>query len=246
MQVNSSTTLNSISWHKTKEDTTLNAIGSGKKEDISPAMQAIASMMMSDASVMGQGVQNANESVAMLQIADGTLQNVSAMTNDLETLNVKANSAALNSDQKAMLHNEYNTQVKAINDAMSSASYNGVSLFGKEFSTSMGDSSLSFSIPTLDTSNLQMGDNDALKSFREHINDAFSSIGSSTNAFSSSINALLANQTNTLSAASAISDTDMAESVTKFQQEDLMTQAAILAQVHKNELNQDRVSALLA
>ena len=246
MQVNSSTTLNSISFHKNETDKSLNSISSGKNEEISPAMQQIANMMMSDASVMSQGVQNANESVAMLQIADGTLQNVSAMTTDLETLNVKANSAALSSDQKAMIQSEYNAQVKAINDAMSSASYNGQSLFGNDFTTSMGESSLSFSIPELDTSNLQLGDTEALKSFRTSINDAFSAIGSSTNAFTSSIDSLLANQTNTLASASNISDADMAESVTKFQQEDLMTQAAILAQAHTNNLNQDRVSALLA
>ena len=246
MQINSSTTLNSISFHKNETDKSLNSISSGKKEEISPAMQQIANMMMSDASVMGQGVQNGNESVAMLQIADGVLQNVSKMTTDLETLNVRANSAALNSDQKAMLQNEYNAQVKAINDAMSSASYNGQSLFGKDFTTSMGSSSLSFSIPELDTSNLQLGDSESLKNFRDGINDAFSSIGSSTNAFTSSINNLLSSQTNTLTAASNISDADMAESITKFQQEDLMTQASILAQAHSNSINQDRVSALLA
>jgi len=248
MQVNNtqSSTLNYINNHKKNTEDSLNKIGSGKKLQLDDAaMMQIAQALMSDATIMGQGIQNANENVAMLQIADGTLQNVSQMATDLETLNVRANSAALNSDQKAMLSQEFNSQVKAMNDAMSSASYNGQSLFGKNFTTSLGSSEISVSIPQLDTSKLELGNSDTLKEFRESLNSAFSEIGSGMNAYSSSINSLLTTRTNTLAAYSQMADTDIAQSVSDFKNESTMTQTALYAQAHKNNIDQTRVMALL-
>ncbi len=243
---NTSTSLNYINTHKKNTEDELNKIGSGKKVDVTDAaMLQIAQALMSDATVMAQGIQNANESVAMLQIADGVLQSVSEMATNLETLNVRANSASLNADQKKMLQSEFNAQVKAMNDAMSSASYNGMSLFGKSFTTSMGSSEIGFSIPELPTSSLELGNSDALKEFRDSLNAAFSEVGSSTNAFVSSINSLLVTRTNTLAAYSQIADTDMAQSSATLQNEELLTQSALYAQAHQNQMNQQRVAALL-
>ena len=248
MQVNNtqSTSLNYINTHKKESEKELNKISSGRQiSNMDPAMMQIAQALMSDATVMAQGIQNANENVAMLQIADGTLQNVSKMATDLEALNVRANSAALNSDQKAMLQSEFNAQVKAINDAMSQASYNGQSLFGKNFTTSLGSSEISVSIPELDTSKLELGNSDALKEFRDALNSAFSSIGSGMNAYESSINSLLTNRTNTLAAYSQMADTDIAQSVSNFQQENLLTQTSMFAQAQQNNIDQQRVMGLL-
>jgi flagellin len=250
MQVNNSqtnNTLNYINTHKKNTEDELNKISSGKKQEISDAaMMQIAQALMSDATVMSQGIQNANESVAMLQIADGALQSVSQGATRLEELNVRANSAALNSDQKRMLENQYNAQVKAMNDAMSQASYNGQPLFGKSFSTSLGDSEINFNIPELNTAELSLGNSDALSAFRESINSALSEVGSATNAFGSSINSLLETRTNTLAAYSQMADTDIAQSVSNFKNEELLTQTSLYAQAYQQNIDQNRVSALLA
>lgn len=248
MKINNTQTasLNYINAHKKNTDHDLNKIGSGKKlENTDAAMMEIARALMSDATIIGQGIQNANENVAMLQIADGTLQNVSKMATKLEELNVRANSASLNENDKQMLKKEFDAQVKAINDALSGASYNGQSLFGKNFTTSTGKGEVNISIPKLDTSKLSFGDDDALKEFRKALDDAFSYIGSGTNAFHSTINNLLVTRTNTLAAYSQMADTDVAQSVNEFQREDLLTKSSLFAQAHQNRLNQERVNALL-
>ncbi len=246
MQVHNTSTLNYINTHKKNADEELNKIGSGTKvKATDAAMMQIAQALMSDATVMAQGIQNANESVAMLQIADGVLQSVSETATNLEALNVQANSASLNADQRKMLQQEFNAQVQSINDAMAQASYNGQSLFKKSFTTSLGESEISITIPELSTIGLELGNTDALKEFRDAINTAFSEIGSSTNAFVSSINSLLVTRTNTLAAYSQMADTDMAESVDKFKNENLLTQTAIYAQAHQNRIDQERVMGLL-
>ena len=240
-------TLNYINEHKKKTDEELGKIGSGTKvKATDAAMMQIAQALMSDATVMAQGIQNANENVAMLQIADGVLQSVSKTTTHLQELEVRANSASLNADQRKMIEAEYNAQVKAMNDAISEASYNGQSLFGKSFTTSLGKSEISVSIPELNTNDLALGNTDALKAFREQINSAASEIGSGMNAYTSSINSLLVARTNTLAAYSQMADTDIAESVSNFKNENLLTQSALFAQSHTNKLNQDRIQALLA
>ena len=249
MKINNtqSQSLNQIDWHKKKTENELGKIGSGKRLELSDAaMMQIAQALMSDASVMAQGVQNANENVAMLQIADGVLQNVSKISTRLEELNVRANSASLNEEQKRMLQSEFDSQVKAMNDALSSASYNGQSLFGKNFTTSIGEGEVSVSIPDIDTSKLKLGDTDALKEFRRSLNDAFSNIGSGMNRYESTINNLMTTRTNTLAAYSQTADTDIAESVSNFKNKNLLLQSATFAQAHQNQLNQDRINALLA
>jgi len=249
MQINSSvnSSINYINTHKKNSEDELNKLSSGKKVSVDdPAMMQIAQALMSDATVMSQGIQNANESVAMLQIADGTLQNVSSMATDMEALQVRASSASLNSEQKGMIQQEFNAKLNAMNDALEGASYNGVSLFGKNFSTSMGDSEISFSIPEISLDGVDFNSTDSMKQLRDSINSAMSEIGSSTNAFSSSINNLMEQKINSLSAYSQMADVDIAESVNNFKKEDLLTNASLFAQAQQNNLDQNRISSLLA
>ncbi len=240
-------TLNFINEHKKKADEELGKIGSGTKvKATDAAMMQIAQALMSDATVMAQGIQNANENVAMLQIADGVLQNLSQTTIHLQELEVRANSASLNADQKRMIESEYDAQVKAMNDAISQASYNGQPLFGRSFTTSLGNSEISVTIPKLNTEGLALGESDALEAFRESLQKAMSEIGSGMNAYTSSINSLLTTRTNTLAAYSQMADTDIAKSVNDFKNENLLTQSALFAQAHSNKLVQERVQTLLA
>jgi flagellin len=239
---NSSNIINNINNHNKNATNELNKISNSKKLQIGDAsLNQIAQALMSDASIMSQGIQNGNESVAMLQIADGTLQEISKITSDLEALQTRANSASLNNDQKAMLQKEFDTQVNAINDMINNTSYNNQSLFGKNFTTSLGDNDINLSIPDFDTSNLSLTNSDSLKSFRESINNAFSEIGSGINALSSSMNSLLTNRTSTLSAYSQIADTDIAQSVNEFDKEKLMQQASSFALAQQNSINSDSV-----
>jgi len=236
-----------IQNHTQNMKKSLNEISSGKKDlSLDPAMMQIAQALMSDATVFSQGIQNANESVAMLQIADGTLQNISKTSSELAALNVRYNSASLNSDQKAMLEQEFKAQVSAINDMIDNTSYNGMNLFGKNISTSLGDATLSTTIPTLDTSNLTIGNSDALESFTKLIALAQNEIGSGVGALNSATQNLFSQKNATLSSYSQIADSDIAQSINDFQKAELVTQSSIFTQAKSNKLDANRILALLA
>ena len=53
-----------------------------------------------------QEILNFNEAVGYMQIADGVLSNISDQTDELNTLSVASNNAALNSDQKSMINSQ--------------------------------------------------------------------------------------------------------------------------------------------
>lgn len=238
---------NSIGAHKKKADEELAKIGSGTKvKATDAAMMQIAQALMSDATVMAQGIQNANENIAMLQIADGVLRGVSATTIHLQELEVRANNATLNAEQKQMVEAEYNAQVKAMGDAVSQASYNGMPLFGRNFTSSLGDREISVTLPDLKSDTLALGKNEALQAFRESVDNALSEIGSGMNAYVSSVTSLLSARTNTLAAYSQMADTDMAKSVSSFKNENLLTQSALFMQSHAQELDRERIRTLLA
>ena len=247
MQVQTLNNTATLQTHTQNTKKATNELSSGKKDlSLDPAMMMIAQALLSDATVFSQGIQNANESVAMLQIADGTMQNISQSTADLAALNVRYNSAALNSDQKAMLSQEFSAQVSAIDDMMQSSSYNGMSLFGKSVTTSLGDATLSTTIPSLDTSTLEIGNSDALEAFTKALTMAQSEVGSGINALSSATKNLFTQKSTTLSSYSQIADADIAQSVSDLQKSDLLMQSATLAQANSNKLDTNRVLALLA
>ena len=242
-----SATPNYINEHKKRSQEELQKLSSGTKlRATDAAMMQIAKALMSDASVMAQGIQNANENIAMLQIADGALRGVSQIATRLEELEVRANSASLNEEQKRMLASEYSAQVKAIQQTISEASYNGTPLFGKSFSSSIGKSEITVTLPKLNSDTLALGNSDALEAFKKSLQDAASQIGSGINAYTSAIDSLLVTRTNTLAAYSQMADSDVAKSVSNLKEEQLLTQSTLFASAHAKQLDQERTAALLA
>ena len=230
---NTRTPLKPLHSHLKSTEKELQKIASGKKTGPSDAASMqIAQAMMSDAAVMGRQIQNGNENIAMLQIAGGVAQNISEAAIRLGELNVRANSASLNADQKAMLQKEFDAQTKGMQEMIQSASFNGKRLFGE-------------SLPSLDVTGLQLGDGEALESFVKTLQTTISDIGSRVNAFTSEINNLLGRRSNTLFAYSQIADTDIAESVSDFKNEHLLAQSALFARAHNRALDQARIEELL-
>jgi flagellin len=247
MQVNNQPNYTaSLQTQNRKEQKAINELASGKKDlSLDPAVQAIAQAMMSDASVDLQGLQNANDAVAMLQIADGTLQNLSNGADRLQELSVRAGSASLNADQQAMLANEYNAQVAAMRQMVDTASYNGKPLFGQSMEISLGNGSIGVTIPEMNLNDLSLGDTEALDAFRKSLEQAFSEIGSGSNALGSSIASLGQSAVTKEAAASQMADTDIAQSYQTLQTERLKTDAALFAQSHRQDLDASRIASLL-
>ncbi len=230
---NAQTTFKPLRNHLESAEKELRKIASAKKVDGSDAaMMQIARVLMSDAGMMGQKVQNDNETIAMLQISEGVMQNLGESVQKLAILNVRAGSDLRSADQKAMLQKEFDAQKKAMNDMIESASFNGKKLFGSL-------------LPSLDVSDLKLGESDTLDNFIQTLQAIQNDVGAKTNGFASEINSLLATRVNTLLAYSQIADTDIAKSVSEFKKENLLTQTALFAQAHSRDLDQERIKGLL-
>lgn len=249
MQVNNylSNTLNNINAHQKEASASIAKMGSGKTEPLSDAALAlIANAIGNDISGLTQGLANANDAVSMMQIADGVLSGLSQSADDLNVLAIQGNSAALNSDQKAMLHDQAAAITRSMQNSINNASFNGKPLFGKEMSFSLGNGSVSTNLPAIDLSANDLSTQEGVAEFLKTLHAAQISVGSTMSELESSTNSIFA-QIKSLSASkSQMSDIDMAKEVTNYRQEGIMLNAALMAQSHQNSINAERVSRLLA
>ena len=77
-------------------------------------------MMQNDIGTFTQELMNTNDSISMMQIADGTLTSLSDQTQTLSDLSVRYNNAALNESQKQGLTQEFNKTVEVMNQSIQS------------------------------------------------------------------------------------------------------------------------------
>jgi len=227
-----------------KRDKTLEKIASAVEIGMQDsASRSIADTLQNQISTMSQGLMNNNDGISMMQIAGGTLNSLSDQTQTLSDLSVRYNSSSLNDSQKQALQGEFTKTVQSMQQSISSSTFNGNSLFGSSFT--LGDGSISTSIPTLSPSSLSITNQDSLKSYQDSLAQANSNVGSTTNALIGSTTTLL-NQISTTSAAkSQLADTDMANAVQDFQQSNIKLDATQIAMAHQNALLRQNMTQLL-
>jgi flagellin len=180
-----------------------------------------------------QEINNFNDAIGFMQIADGALKGISDNLNQIKTLQVAANNATLNNDNLATINSQIDKLAQNINDTISQTTYNGKSVFG-EFNfngINVNTSINEFSVDNIDT-------------FEDNLKNAQSSIGAFNNEATSKINNLSTYVVNT-SAARSQNETDIAKTVTDMKSNELQLNAAILAQVHNINLSQQNLMNLL-
>lgn len=205
--------------------------------------QMIQDGMRNQFNTISQGIQNTNEFVGMMRIADGSLQNMSKSADSLQSLAVRYNNDSLSSDQKAMLRTEAQGIVKSINDGIKSSTFNGQSVFRTDMKVFDGQSVVSANIYRPNTEGLNIEDQDSIKSFQDNIHNTLSSISGTQNQLERS-------QNKNYKALVSYSDVystqfDVAENVVKFEKEKLLNQAAHFANSMNTEYIKKQASALL-
>ena len=153
-----------------KRDKTLEKIGAAIQLGMEDsASRTISDMLQSEISTASQGVMNANDGISMMQIVGGTLNSLSDQTQKLNDLSVQYNSAALNDSQKQMLQGEFNRTVESMQQSIDNTSYNGKSLFGNSMNFSLGDGTISTSVPSLSPSSLSIDNQDSIQAYSDAI-----------------------------------------------------------------------------
>lgn len=237
MKINSALNSSTISQQKNTTETALSKIGatrelSGKDN----GNLIIANTLNSQIVSYTQQVQNENEKVGMLQIADGALSNMSDNTLKLEELSVKYNNAILSTDQKNILKNEFQTTKSTIDDIASKTSYNGQTLFG-------ANSPLQLS--SIETDKLSIDNQDSIATLKEQVGTLFSEVGTSMQSSQSSINTLLTSANNASASYATISEQPMDVKINDFNTSNIQLQASMIAQSHQTQTLQQQMATLL-
>lgn len=229
-----------------KRDKTLEKIGAAVALGMEDAAsRTIADTLQNQISSASQGLMNANDAISMMQIASGALTSLSEQTQNLNDMSIRYNNASLNDSQKQMLNAEFTRTVDAMQQSIDNASYNGKSLFGNPLNFSMGEGSVSASIPELSTGTVNIDDTESIQNYQSTLNQAISDVGSATNQFVSETHTLLAKIVSTTSAKSQIADTDMGDKIREFQQQNLKLDMSQIAIAHQNDLLRQHVTRLL-
>ncbi|EAJ5709877.1 flagellin [Campylobacter lari] len=205
---------------------------------------AIADSLRSQYSTIDQGILNAYDSVGVLQIADSTLNNISATADRLNELSVRSNNAALNDRQKSMLNTEANKLISSINDAFSNATFNGKNVFqSMDFVVGSGVESINLNQPS--TANLSLENQNGIRDFQDQVGSLRADIGAGINAIHSNINSSLQTSINTKEAESKLQNNDLAQNINDLNANYLKENAFLFANAHSNVMLQTKLASLL-
>ena len=193
----------------------------------SPADLIIYNQQQSDMLVASQKVQNANESYSMLRVSDSALQSLKESALELNTQSVARNSAALNSDQKAMIDADSNALLRAMKDTVEQTSYNGQQL-----------------ISDIKVDSIDASSQESVQNFMSMLDRRLGDVGAAMNATVSEINQQSSLVTN-LAYSKETKEYDVADLVNQLRSGDTKLNASLFAQAHSTEFLAQRIGTLL-
>jgi flagellin len=94
-----------------------------------PAGLAIANGLSANIAALNQSIQNANDGVGALQVADGALSQVTTLLNTAVSIATEASTGTVSSAQRGSLDAEYQQILDEINRIGTTTTYNGTSVF---------------------------------------------------------------------------------------------------------------------
>ncbi len=216
----------------------------------------IANQLSAQVSGLGQAIMNSNDSIGMIQIADGAMSGISDNMDRIRELTLKASSGIMNDANRAAIQQEIDGLLESSDQIVNSTSYNGIKLLngtggglgdgtfvtqsgansGDTQSMKIGDASVLSLLGSIDVTSAD-GLDAALESIdraRGSIDNIRSELGASQNQLMSNIRNISVTQVNVASAESQISDVDFAQESANFSQANIMSQIGSFTQAQAN------------
>ena len=117
-------------------DKSLNSLSSGlrinKAADDASGM-TIADSLRSQANGLGQAIRNANDGIAVVQTADGALDEYIQIVDRVRTLSIQAASDGQNTDSRMAIQRDVSALLSAADDIAKTTSFNGLNLLDGSF-----------------------------------------------------------------------------------------------------------------
>lgn len=197
--------------------------------------------------------RNANDGLAMLQIAESGTSQITDSLQRMRELAVQASNGTYSNTDRGYINQEYAALASEITRIAQSTSYNGVALlststaFSFQISSASTGASSSISFTPTDLSagltfggvTSQSAAQDAVSSIDTVMASVLSmrsTIGSTMNRLEATVTNLGSSVTNLTDAESRIRDTDFASETTKFTRNQILTQSATSMLAQANQL----------
>ncbi|RLA79753.1 MAG: flagellin [Epsilonproteobacteria bacterium] len=234
----------------------LSKLSSGSQVGNAASGLAIANQLSAQVAGLGQSIMNSNDSIGMIQIADGAMQGINDNMDRVRTLTLQASNGTLNAGDREIIQNEIDSLLESSDDIAQQTSYNGIKLLdgtggssgdgvfttqtgpdsGDTQSVKIEDAQMSSLLGTIDVTT-QAGRDTALESIDTamgSINDIRAELGASQNQLMSNIRNTSVTQVNIASAESQIRDVDFAAESANFSQQNIMSQIGSFTQAQAN------------
>ena len=261
-QANLNSTQNSLNQNKT-----LAGLSSGSsltQAANDAASLAISEKLLALVSGSGQAIQNSNETIGLIQTADGALAGIEDNTQRTRVLTLQASNGTLNDSDRANIQKEIDALSSSSEDIASSTSFNGINLLdgtgGSQgngtFVTQSGpDTGNTHSVSIADARSIvgtvdvttQAGRDAALGTIDDGlkaISDSRSELGAAQNSLMSSVRNTTVSQINAASAASQLADIDFAQESANFSRQNILAQTGSFAQAQANSRGSNLASLL--
>jgi len=226
-----------MNQHKTNTEDTLAKIAATRElSGKDGANLIVANMLNSQLATMTQQVENQNTTIGMLQVADGALKGVQAGTERLNELSVAYNNAALGSDQRAILEQEFNATRDAMSDMIGQTTFNGKPLFGSTSALGLGE---------INMGEVSLDNQDSIQALQDQVGGLFSEVGSASQGAQVAVNNLLAGISSTTSSYAQTSETPLGQKLNELSQSQTGLTASTLAQSHNMAILQQQMATLL-
>lgn len=276
MQVNNNTQLDQSAYVNANK--ALNRISTGlainSASDNSSAL-SIVQNLNAQASGLSQSIENVNNGLASLQIADSAINEQSEILNQVKEKLLQSSTDTTSQEGRENILKDIKSLLENFDNIASSTKYNDQNLLQKNINEQEPSKELQFQAgeksediiessaiqsntqgTNLSTLLNQNSSNFTAQSARDYlenideaistINDFRSELGANQNQLQSSSRNLLSQYTQTNISSSSIQDVDYAKEVSNFSKQNILAQIGSYSGVQANNINQNNVSKLLS
>jgi len=228
------------------------------------ASLAISEKLLALVSGSGQAIQNSNETIGLIQTADGALEGIEDNTQRIRVLTLQASNDTMNADDRANIQKEIDALSSSSSDIASSTSFNGINLLdgtggsqgnGTFITQSGANAENTHSVSISDARSMvgsvdvitQAGRDAALAIIDEglkSIGESRSDLGAAQNSLMSSVRNTTVTQINAASAASQLADIDFGQESANFSRQNILAQTGSFAQAQANSRNSNLATLL--
>ena len=216
----------------------------------------IANQLSAQVSGLGQAIMNSNDSIGMIQVADGAMSGINDNMERIRVLTLQASNGILNDNDREIIQKEIDGLLESSDDIAKTTRYNGIKLLdGSGGSSSDGNFTTQSGADSGDTQNVHIADAqvasllgsiditteagrasalDSIDSALSSINDSRAELGASQNQLMSNIRNISVTQVNVASAESQLRDVDFAAESANFSQANIMSQVGAFSQAQAN------------